>query len=278
MEHSKHVLTLTIDTEDPIELAHFVGSLTSLADEYKQFARNHADLVADEAKVFVSEVRKGSYVADLIPVAASTIPLLASYASDLKTIEEFVKLWAHRASGVINGVFPDKETKSNAKHWLDTFAAVANSNDGKGRLAVATYENGKTQERYSFSFDAEEAKDAMKTIDGVYERLEAEEHLDHERVLLTFTRTDVGDAKVGKPSGERVKIEEISERPLALTYASELAEEKIKHEIRDVPENIYQKGFVVDVNVQTRNTKPVAYSVVNVHEIVLLPEDGNTED
>lgn len=273
MEKSKHFLTLTIDTEEPIELGDFVGAFTALAGEYQRFAKKHSDLISEDATVFVSEVRKGSYIADLVPVMASTVPLLAQHISDLNTIEEFVRTWGHRVQGVINGVFPDKETKVNAKHWLDTFSAVANSTDGKGRLAAATYENGKTEERFAFTFDVIEAKDAMKAIEGVYQRLDKQEHSDHERVLMVYTRSDVGDAKIGKPSGERVRIEEISERSLALTYASDLAEEKIKHEIRDVPENVYQKGFVVDVNVQTRNQKPVAYSVVHVHEVIILPDE-----
>ncbi|WP_299551090.1 hypothetical protein [uncultured Tateyamaria sp.] len=89
---------------------------------------------------------------------------------------------------------------------------------------------------------------------------------------MVFTRSDVGDVPVGRPSGERVLIEEVSEKPLALTYGSELAEERIKHEIRESDANIFKKGFNVDVRVQTSGGRPVAYSIMEVHSVIELPE------
>ncbi len=90
---------------------------------------------------------------------------------------------------------------------------------------------------------------------------------------MIFTRSDIGTAQVGKPSGERVKIEEISAKPLALIYASDLAEQRIKHEIREADDNVYEKGFVVDVNVRSSNGKPAAYAVTHVHQVIDLPDD-----
>jgi hypothetical protein len=84
--------------------------------------------------------------------------------------------------------------------------------------------------------------------------------------------TNRDHAGVGKRSGERVVIDEISEKPLSLIYGSELAEQRIKHEIREADENVYKKGFVVDVNVRSVGGKPVAYAVTNIHQVIDLPE------
>ena len=89
---------------------------------------------------------------------------------------------------------------------------------------------------------------------------------------MRFTRSDIGGVTVGKPSGKRVKIEEISDRSLPLVYGSELAEERIKHEIREADENVYKKGFIVDVNVKSTGGRPVAYAITNVHQIIDLPD------
>jgi hypothetical protein len=94
-------------------------------------------------------------------------------------------------------------------------------------------------------------------------------------MLMVFTRSDVNSVEVGRRSGERVKIESLLEKPLALMYGSKLAEERIKYEIREGDDNIYKKGFVVDVNVQTLNGKPVAYSVTNLHQVISLPDEPN---
>jgi len=94
---------------------------------------------------------------------------------------------------------------------------------------------------------------------------------DFERVLMYFKRTDSGEAPLGKRSGERVIIEAISGQDLALAYASNVAEERIKDEIRHSV--IYEQGFIVDVNIQTKGGKPALYTITHVHEVIDLPRD-----
>lgn len=90
---------------------------------------------------------------------------------------------------------------------------------------------------------------------------------------MAFEQSNKKDSAVGKRTGEWVKIEAISDRHLPLVYASELAEARIKHEIRESEDNVYKKGFVIDVNVEHRGGKPVAYRVTNVHQVIDLPDD-----
>ena len=59
----------------------------------------------------------------------------------------------------------------------------------------------------------------------------------------------------------------------ALIYGSNSAEQIIKHEIREADDNIYKKGFVVDVNVELREGRVVGYSVTHVHQVVDLSDD-----
>lgn len=89
---------------------------------------------------------------------------------------------------------------------------------------------------------------------------------------MVFTRSDINNAEVGKRSGERVKIEELSPKSLALMYSSSLAEERIKHEIREADENVYKRGFVVDVKVTLLNGAPVAYAVTSLHGVIDLQD------
>ena len=87
---------------------------------------------------------------------------------------------------------------------------------------------------------------------------------------MTFVQSNIKSAPTEKRTGERVRIEEISESDFPLIYASELAEEKIKHEIREADENVYKKGFVVDVFVETRNGRAIAYKVKALHQVIDL--------
>ena len=189
-------------------------------------------------------------------------------------IEKFVRTWGDRFQSLLGrGLKPAPETRTELKDWADAVKAVATDPDATVRLEAATFEDGKKKIRAAFKFSTPEAREAQKTIETRQRQLEKREHADHERVLMRFTRSDVGNSAVGKPSGERVKIEEISSRSLALVCGSELAEERIKHEIREADDNVYKKGFVVDVNVRSDNGKPAAYAVTNVHQVIDLPDD-----
>jgi hypothetical protein len=90
---------------------------------------------------------------------------------------------------------------------------------------------------------------------------------------MVFRRSDADSAKVGKRSGELVRIDDLSPRKLPLIYASDMAERQIKHEIAEAEDNIYKKGFVVDVNVELRAERPIAYRVMHLHQVIDLPDD-----
>jgi hypothetical protein len=71
--------------------------------------------------------------------------------------------------------------------------------------------------------------------------IDASETADHRRVLMVFTQSNIKDATMGKRTGERVKIEELSTRDLPLVYASDLAEHRIKHEVREADDCLQEE-------------------------------------
>jgi hypothetical protein len=90
------------------------------------------------------------------------------------------------------------------------------------------------------------------------------------RVLMVYTRTDVHDAAVNKKSGERVIIRDISPKDHAVMYASELVEQEMRAQIREADENVYKKGFVVDVAAQKAGERVIAYAVTVFHSVIDL--------
>lgn len=267
------ILTLRIDTTEPIEIGAFVGAFTSLAEEYRREIRSNHPNADGDARIYVKEVRKGSIEADLVPYIMAAAPLVAQM-DQVMVVDQFVRTWGKRISALVQGNLLDwNPTKSEIKTLADATVAIATDPNASSTLEAVTFEDGKRLVRASFKFTTPEARDAQKTIDTAYRQLEKPDDADHKRVLMLFKRTDVGNAQVGKRSGEKVLIEEIHSRPLALMYASELAEERLKHEIRDTEDNVYKKGFVVDVNVRLVNGRPSVYAVTNVHEVIDLPDD-----
>lgn len=274
-------LVLTLDTKEPVELGAFVGAFTSLAAEYERYIKqSHPDLSSD-AELFVREIRPGSFVVDMIPMLSIAAPFIDGM-DKIIIVEQFVRIWGQRFNALIStrvravpapvpATAP--ETRTELADWANAVAAIAQDPKASSKLEAAIFEDGKKKVRAAFKFNTEEARKAQRAIERRQKALEKKEHVDHSRVLMRFTRSDIGDVNVGKPSGERVMIEEISSKPLALIYASELAEDRIKHEIREADENVYKKGFVVDVNVRVSGGKPVGYAVTNVHQVIDLPDD-----
>lgn len=265
-------IVLTIKTRAPIELGDFVGAFVSLGDEYERYIRATNPDLAAEAQLFVREVRPGSIVADLVPWLSLAVPFIDSMDKML-IVDRFVRVWGGRFQALLGrGKEPPPATRPELKDWADAVRAIATDANGSLTLEAAIFEDKKEKVGAAFKFTTPEARQALTEIERRQRELEATDHTDRERVLMRFTRSDIGDVTVGKRSGERIVIEEIFDRPLALIYGSDLAEQRIKHEIREADENVYKKGFVVDVNIRSSAGKPVAYAVTNVHQVIDLPD------
>jgi hypothetical protein len=263
-------IVMNISTKQPVELLEFVGMFTSLANQYEKTLREqHPDLDAD-ARIFVSEIRPGSIVAELIP----HLGVIVNHMDQILIVEQFVKTYGQKLAMYfgVGGRDPDAN-KSDLKDFMSGVAAIASDPDGSAEMQAVSFEDGKRQIRASIQFRTPDARNAVREIEHHKEEMDAIDSVDYERVLMVFKRSDVGDANVGVRSGERVIIEEISDKDRALIYASQLAEQRIKDQTRNTEENIFHKGFVVDVNVRTRGGKPVAYAITDVHQIIDLEPD-----
>ncbi len=152
--------------------------------------------------------------------------------------------------------------------------ALANDKNGTMSLKGLRLKESEYETEFEAVFTEREARDALVTINEQKSDLDKVSASDHQRVLMTFTRSDVGNAVVGKKSGERVVVEEISDKSRALVYGSDLAEAQIKDEIQNADENVYKRGFIVDLNLVFSGPRPVAYAVTHLHQVIDLSEEG----
>ena len=267
-------IQLKLDVPDAIELSAFVGAFTSAANEFDRFMRSHRPDVAPDAKLYVGEVRQGSIIAHLVPFM-SLLPETVNAMSSILTIEEFVKVYGQRL-----GFFKDKSdppegiTKKELQDFGKQVEAIAGQPNSTLTMAAIYIEHGDHKVRAAFQFNTSEGRSIQDNLDSAKRILDHHERTDHERVLMTFVRSDIRAAQVGKNSGELVQIAEIQEKPCALIYGSAMAEQEIKQEIAN-DESVYKKGFVVDVNVNRRNERVFAYNVTNLHQIIDLLDDEN---
>jgi hypothetical protein len=228
--------------------------------------------MSGDAKIFVREVRAGSIEADLIPWAMQGLSAVVNVIEQVQIVEKFVRTYGGKLSTYINGSKEPDATRSDLKDFMGAVSAIANDPNGRATMQAVAFEDGKNKIKAAIAFNTSEARDAQAQIEDQRLRLEASGSADHQRVLMVFKQSNVKDAVMGKRTGERVAIEEISSRDLPLIYASDLAEQRIRHEVREADENVYKKGFIVDINVQLVGGKPAGYRVTNVHQVIDLPE------
>lgn len=267
-------LILKIDTKAPVELSDFVAAFTGFGSQFERFHGREYPDESGGAGFYVREVRAGSIIAELVPyIGLAAAPVMGGLMAGVKhsnDLKKFVENYGKSLTKYFKrGGRENKASKSDLIDFHKTIRAVAH--DPNATLSVAVYENG--EQRVAFQFNTTQAKEAEHNILEHRQELDATSAADHKKVLMIFTKTGIAHAKTGKRSGETVLIESLHSRPLPIVYASTLAEERIRHEIAEADDNVYKKAFDVDVNVEMRGDKPIAYRLVSVHNVIDLPED-----
>ena len=151
--------------------------------------------------MFVHKVRSGSIIVDLIPWLSMVAPFIDDMEKAL-IIEKFVRGWKVKFEALLSGKGKAPETRSELKDWADAVKAIATDTNGSAKIEAVTFERGKKKIRAAFKFKSSEAREVLKTVERRQQLLEKNQHADHKRVLMRFTRSDIGDVTVGKPSGE----------------------------------------------------------------------------
>lgn len=265
-------LTLKLDTNEPIELADFVGSFTSIGNEFERFVKARFPDHNADIQFFVREVRSGSVEADLL-AGLTAVAGVVGVMDQMLILEQFVRVWGARLRSFIENRKEDQPTtKAELKDFLNATEAIARDPQASHKLEAAVFEDGRREVRAVFQFSNAEARTAQQHIEDRSREIDRLTNSDRERVLMTFERSRKSSTNLDK-TGELVIIEEIDNKPRTLIYGSTLIEQEIKREIREADDNIYKKGFIVDANVRLRMGRIVGYTVTRIHQIIDLPDE-----
>lgn len=260
-------LTLKIDSEEPVELRDFVGAFTSLGNEFERYVRETYPDAKTDPRMYVREVRYGCIEADMITgFAVAAI----NHMDQILILEDFVRRWGGRFALLLSGKLPADQINTSAelKDWADAARSIASDPVASHRLVATRFKDGKRDITASFVFTTPEARTALDQIETRKALLEKPQTNTRHRALMRFTRTDVHDATINKRSGERVVIEEITAQDRPVMYASEMVEQEIRAVIREADENVYKRGFVVDIVVQMAGDRVIAYAVSALHNVI----------
>lgn len=267
-------LTLKLDTAEPIELEDFVGAFTSLANEFERFVSETYPGAKADPRIYLREVRSGCVEADMITGLMIAAGVVINHMDQILILEDFVKRWGKRMTALIANKVPEGEleTTTQLQDYYRAAESISSDPIATHRLSATAFEKDGPRVRVAFEFTAVEARTAQQNIEDRKKLLAKPTATPRPRVMMRYTRTDVHDAALNKKSAERVLIAELSDKELAVMYASELVEQEIREIIREAAENVYKKRFVVDVMEQMEGDKLVAYSVTALHSVIQIED------
>lgn len=269
MREITNYLELVIDLREPAELYDVVRSFTALGKQFDEYIRLEHPAYAGETKIYVKEIRKGSIIAELIPVIQ---PLIQNMDSVL-VVDGFITRYGGLLTSYLRGQKREDARKSDLEDIMGQVAAIAK--DPNGSIAISSLEVDKTEKRtrVSMKFNTHESRKIEQEASNHKKEIEAKAYEVISNSLMVFWQSNVKDGGVGKRTGEKVMVEDVSSKPLAVVYDSDLAEDRIKHETKDGDRNLYKLGFYINGRVERLSGRPVAIRVSDVIDIIELPDE-----
>lgn len=244
--------TIEVKNTRPIELLDLTASLTALANEYQRhLQRDHAEDAASEVRLYVKEIRTGSIVAELM-AASPTILQGLSYVNTVVSFSTFLK----KSYDFLTGKSEAKPTELDRKaleHLSQIVEPIAKDNGSQ--LNIGTIHGN------IYYVTSAEANQAQNTVTRLLrdESISATKY--QEKVLLYWhqARNDVKSK-----AGDKGIIESISDMPIKVICMKDSLKSEM---ILDI-ENPFKEAYIVDVAVETINSKPVVYKIMALYDKV----------
>lgn len=272
-ENTPHIM-LRLSTKEPIELKAFVTAFTSLGHEYERFIRIEHPEMVDQSEIYIKQIREGSIEAELWNYAVVAGGFAISQMDQLLILEQFVQPYGARLSSFfIQGGRLNGAAKNELADFMGQVTAIANDPQGSAEIAAAVYEDGERKIKAAVIFRTPQAKTAVHEIENQRREMENKSNADHQRVLMRFVRPSIEPTKAHRRTGQRAMVDAIHDKPLSVVYVSDMARERVDHEMKEADGNVFRLLFDVDVNVEYIAGKPIAYRVMAVHDITDLPDE-----
>lgn len=265
-------LELSLELADPIEVRELGDMLGSLANQYDDFVRAVAPEAENTARFYIKSIREGSIIIDFVATAIGVMDQALITRDFSKTVTSRF----NRLRGPDGADNAKAMTKRELGQVADMLRPVAEDRDGKMVLAyreVTEKPDGERREVQVAVQTGEAARDLGTVMRATLAVKPDVRHERHEHVVMQFWQTNVGDPKTGKRSGHKVVIAAVTDAAKPVVYQSDLAEDRIKHEIAEAEDNIYRKGFLVTVIAEWHGEKLIVYRLAEVHGVFDLDED-----
>lgn len=224
--------------------------VSDLAKTLKSLEKNIQKQTGNMSAMCISEVRKGSMIFDLIQLANDVLPFLEF----INALPEFITNLKKCKTTLLSS---DKNQKKDLKvDHVETVQNMSNIVLNGGKNSSLTLQiNGNIYNNCTINIDANEARDLKKETEKF---LESQKNTTLQinnndkimkNVLIYFTQTNTQSDKADKAICEK-----ISKKPIRIFIADKELKKKIL-------ENPYAYNFVVNLEVQYKEDKPILYVI-----------------
>jgi hypothetical protein len=251
-------LVVEIKNHDPVELLDLTQSLVAFAQEFQSFANFQLEgPYKTETRLFIKNISTGSIITELVPNAAGLLPLIGTF----NTVIEFGTYLRNSVSWLLNPYRQHEPITSVTRNSLRNIASIVQpvAKDSASQLIVKAETvnianvvlNMNSQEARALQAEAFYQLQSMSApVTGLHEKV----------VMYWFQARNDPASKFG----DKAIIESISPNPVRVIFASG----RIKHDMLKIDENVFKHAYIVDVEVETIENRPVLYKIVNVHDLL----------
>lgn len=256
-------LQIHIEYSNKIELEHYINSLHSVNSEYLNYistARNH--LQPNDIKLYVNEIRSGSIITDLIAYS----PTMLAFAEHANTLIDFTKHITKTINLLKNNsaqeiIKEDKINTTTLNNIQDLVEPILNDNKGKISFDAVNIGDNCT---IHLTINSTNANEIYNNAQAIKDFRPSPKTNIKEQVLLIFTQTNGSTKNINSDKGI---IESITKSAVKVRFTSDELKKSML-----IEQHPYKVAYIVDVEIETIDDKPLLYKVLKFHEHIDLSE------
>ena len=248
-------LTYKIDTTEPIEVNDLINSLKNISNEYGCFSK------IKDVEVKVSEVRKGSYIFDLM--LSTTIPLLPIIEHTSTTIDFIKKLYELKKIFLDNKIDHTSDNKPSIGEANMINSLSKHSQNVYNGCTIYISDN---TEQMKMDITKEESKELLTNSSNYLKLIKQIEKDEKETILNDRVIKFVQRRFDNNDKGNKSICENIANKEITTIFNDDILR-------NDILNNATDYLFVVDLEIQYSDNKPVLYKVLKLNDKIEIDKE-----
>lgn len=250
-------LVVEYKNDAPMELLDLAQSMVCIGNQYKEYVTENRQMLPDDVKLYVREVRKGSTIIELVPMITGALPYVVEHAGTVIEYAKHLKSIYDWYSGV-GKEKPEYISKSILTDSIKIIEPIAKDRAAQFNVGTVQF-NGDIH--FHLKLDSALSNASQNAMRRELDMIKSPVTGVHTQVVMYWAQArNQPNSKIG----DKAKIESIYRGSVRVTFANDDIKSKM---LFDVP-HPFSKGYIVDVAVESIDDKPILYKVLCLHDVI----------